>query len=318
MGSLREEIRPGDLAVLDQRLRRAGQQLDIPDERQAGENHEDRSHVFGRALVFSERGVMGREAARRDRRQRMVHRVEEGEARGQIGHDTDDRQAQIDDRDPRSDLGGARQHLAGRIEGLGAEDLHAADAQFRQEGHGHDDDPDAAEPLQHRPPQKQARRQVVESGEHRRSGRGQAGHGLEIGIRDAGLGRALDKGDRSEDRQNRPDARGDQEDLLDLQLSRHRVGAGQRDQSADHRGQDGRFQEGAGMPVSDPEIDNHRHQHRHAQRGDEQTDDISDRAQVNHGTEPWPGGRAKSIGNRAARRDRFAVRSEERIALRSA
>ena len=52
-------------------------------------------------------------------------------------------------------------------------------------------------------------------------------------------------------------------------------------------------------------------------RGNEQADDISDRAQVNHGTEPWPGARPKSIGNRATGRDRFAVRSEERIALRS-
>jgi hypothetical protein len=70
--------------------------------------------------------------------------------------------AEIDDRDPRRDLGRAGQDLAHCVEGLGAEDLHAADAQFRQEHHGHDDDPDAAEPLQQAAPEVDPDRQRVE------------------------------------------------------------------------------------------------------------------------------------------------------------
>jgi hypothetical protein len=80
----------------------------------------------------------------------MHQRVERRHPERAVGQRANDRERDIDDRDARRDLGRAGQDLAHCVEGLGSEDLHAADAQFRQEHHGHDDDPDAAEPLQQR------------------------------------------------------------------------------------------------------------------------------------------------------------------------
>jgi len=45
------------------------------------------------------------------------------------------------------DLDGTGQHLAHRVECLGAKHLHAAHLEFGQEHHRDDDDADAAEPL---------------------------------------------------------------------------------------------------------------------------------------------------------------------------
>jgi hypothetical protein len=106
------------------------------------------------------------------------------------------------------------------VEALGAEDLHPADAQFRQEHHGHDDDPDAAEPLQQAAPQvepagspsspEKTVAPVVVSPDI-------ASKNASTYARRSPSVAPEDEGQRAEDRQHQPHARGQQKGLLDRQ-----------------------------------------------------------------------------------------------------
>jgi hypothetical protein len=84
-------------------------------------------------------------------------------------------------------LGGLR-HARGQLRvlhrsrRLGLEHLAAADAEQRQDRHRQHDQAHAAEPDHHAAPEVDRRRHLVEVGQHRRTGGGQAGHGLEIGV----------------------------------------------------------------------------------------------------------------------------------------
>jgi hypothetical protein len=80
----------------------------------------------------------------------------------------------------------AAMNLVG-LEGLHPEKLHAADPQDGQHRHRHDDDADAAQPLQDRAPQKDPWRRIVQSDDDRGSGGGDAGDGLEKAIDEAEL-----------------------------------------------------------------------------------------------------------------------------------
>src|SRR3546814_5826742 len=77
---------------------------------------------------------------------------------------------------------------------------------LRQDGNGHDDDADAAEPLQDGAPQQDAGGRVVQSADHRGAGGGDARHRLEEGadrieveLRKLERQRAEDDDDRSEE-----------------------------------------------------------------------------------------------------------------------
>ena len=162
------------LTVGKERTGAAGHELNVADEGQACEDHEDGGHVFRRAFEAAKREVGGREAARRDGGEGVVQRVEDIHADADIGGHAKNSQEDVDDRNAAGDLGRARQDLACGVEAFGAEDLHAADAEFRQKGHGDDDNPDTAEPLHHGAPEQQTFRQVVEADEDGGPGGGQA------------------------------------------------------------------------------------------------------------------------------------------------
>ena len=107
------------------------------------------------------------------------------------------RNRDIDDRNLYRDGCGPWQDLAQSIKGLGFKNLHATNAQFRQKHHGHNDDPDTAQPLQNTPPKQQTFGQIFQSGKHRRSGCCKPRHGLKERINIAGLGGPKDKGQRA-------------------------------------------------------------------------------------------------------------------------
>jgi hypothetical protein len=80
---------------------------------------------------------------------------------------------------------------------LGAVELHAADAEHRQYGHGDHDDADAAQPLQQLAVEQDRFGQIVEARQHRGAGGGEAGDGLEDrvgGIDVQGLGQGKGQG----------------------------------------------------------------------------------------------------------------------------
>ena len=64
----------------------------------------------------------------------------------------------------------------------------------RQDSQRHDNDADTAEPLQKRPPKQKSRRYRVEVLNHRGTGGGDAGHGLEKGVGEGEV--KLRKGER--------------------------------------------------------------------------------------------------------------------------
>ncbi len=212
----------------------------------------------------------------------MVQRLERAHPDEDVGEVAGERQADIDRHDPRRDLRRARQHLAAGVEGFGAEDLHAADPQFGQEHHRHDDDADAAEPLQHGSPEQQAFRQLFEPDEHRRAGRGQAGHRLEHRVDRPRLGRAEDEGHRAEQRQRHPDAGGEEEGLLHRQPVAHAIRAGDRHEDADAAGDDRALAEGLPVGVAVNEVDREGNQHRRPETGGQKSDHVADGAQVLH------------------------------------
>ena len=85
----------------------------------------------------------------------MDRRVKDVHPQGQIGQRTGEGQPDINDRDLAGDLPGPREDFTKGIKGFRLEDLHTTDAQFGQEHHRHNNDTDAAQPLQDRAPQQQ-------------------------------------------------------------------------------------------------------------------------------------------------------------------
>ena len=160
-------------------------------QRQGAGHHEDFGHDLDRhGIVEADRCVLGREAAGRDRGHRMVDGVEGGHAGRRHADRAGERQRHVDDGDDLGELAHLRERLLRDVGGFGMKELHAADAQGRQHAQRHDDDADAADPVEQRAPHQQALRHGVEAGEHGRAGRRQARHGLEqrIGVADVERG----------------------------------------------------------------------------------------------------------------------------------
>ncbi len=237
----------------------------------------------GGALKRPERRVVGRKPARRHRGQRVVERIEPRHAQRHVAQRAGQRQADIDDRDLAGDLGGARQHLAHGVEGLGPEDLHPAHPQFGQEHHGHDDDADAAEPLQHarhsNNPSGRSSRPVntvdpvvvmpdIASKRHRH------------GRRSRRTGTGSPRTAAAPSRRRRPAGRS--AGSLSRPLPSHWRRPNARSSRADRTVKTA-LREDRPVPVGIVQVQPHRDQHRHAQHGDEQANDISDGAQIDHG-----------------------------------
>ena len=240
-----------------------------------------------------------------------MHRcVERAHAAHHIGRCAGRGQAHVDHRDLTRDLGGAGQDLAQCVKALRAEYLHAADPQFGQKHHGHDDNPDTAEPLQQPAPQQQAARQLLKIREHRRPGGGQPRHRLEKRIDEPRLGGPEIKRQRPENRQRQPDPGGQQKRLLNAQPRPDPVRGRQRAQPADQNRDRARLQENQPMPGPVLQIDRHGDQHGQPQDRRQGTDDIGDRSQVKHRPKAWPG-RCEVSSRRSARRGAVAKSSAD-------
>ena len=93
-------------------------------------------------------------------------------------------QKDIDEQQPAHRLAQAGQELGGSVRGFGAEQLHPADLEERQDDDRHGDDADAAQPLQQGTPQQDAGRGPVEADDDRGAGGREAGDALEDRIRE--------------------------------------------------------------------------------------------------------------------------------------
>jgi hypothetical protein len=190
-------------------------------------------------------------------------------------------QEDVNDRDAAGDLRGARQHLVG-VEGFDAKQLHAADLQDRQNGHRHDDDADAAEPLQDGPPQQNTRRRLVKADDHRGAGGRHARHGFEEGIRDAEVEARKRQGQRAEGGGHQPCQVGHDEGLA--QVEALPAGPGGQDHGhADEEGDGRRRREDLPVGMAGGEIDRRRNHHGDGENRDQDADDEDDRSEIDHG-----------------------------------
>ncbi len=207
--------------------------------------------------------------------------VERRHAGGPVHDRPGDRQAEIDDPGRGRDLGGARHRLLRTVGRLHAEKLHPADPQHGQHGDGHDDDTDAAQPLQHGPPKQQPGRRLVETDDDRRSGGRETGHRLEEGI---GIGQ-VEFGEfqrqRREQGQHDPAQRRHDESLAHREPGNgHAVGQDQRD--ADEQGQAGRGPEHLPVGMAGRQIDQGRDAHGDGEDAQQHPDDEQHGPEINH------------------------------------
>ena len=161
------------------------------------------------------------------------------------------------------------------------EELHAPDPHHRKEQHRHDDDPQPAGPLQHRPPQVGAQGQAVEIGERRRAGGRHARHRLEQRIDEACMRLAHDERQRTDDGQHQPHARGQQERLLQHQFAAA-PGGGDGDQSAQKRADQSDLREHLPVRIARPPVHHAGRHHQRAEDGREAADGMGNGADVDH------------------------------------
>src|SRR5690606_35016917 len=146
-------------------------------------DHQQDRHPVGGGGKAGQGSIRGGEAGGGDRGHGVVQRVEPAHASPVVGQGAAQGEQQIHADDVLGHHVGARQHLFRPVGGFGLEQAHATDAQQRQDRHRHGDEADAAQPLQQRPPQQQSRGGVIQVGEHRAAGGGDARHAFEEGIR---------------------------------------------------------------------------------------------------------------------------------------
>ena len=133
---------------------------------------------------IADAGVVRRIAARGHGGERVADRVEQRHPRGPVGQHTGRREQQVDEPQGLGGAGDARRELRvlHRPWSLGLEELHAADAEQRQQRDGEHHDADAAEPLDLLAVVEDRRRQVVQPDEHRGAGGRESGHRFEDGF----------------------------------------------------------------------------------------------------------------------------------------
>ncbi|MNM92422.1 hypothetical protein D3C81_1047550 [compost metagenome] len=133
----------------------------------------------------------------------MVERVEQAHAGPVEGQGAEQGDADVHPDDVLGDHVRARHDLFRAIRRLGLEQAHATNAQHRQDRHRHADEADAAQPVQQRAPDEDARRHVVQPAEHGGAGGGDARHALEEGV---GVADVLgeDEGQGGEDAYQQP------------------------------------------------------------------------------------------------------------------
>ena len=205
-----------DLAVTAQGRGVALGQSNEQQERDRTEDHEqDRSALDRGTVEESKAAVVGAETTGGDGGHGVGDSIEGLHAKDEIRGRRDGGEYDVDLNNLEGQFPGARQQLLGLLEGLGAEQLHTADLQDRQQAHRRHHDPDPAKPLQQRPPQQEARRKQVQPGHDSRSRGGNAGGGLEHRLGEAQIKVTEDKGQRTEQAHQRPGHGGEDEGMPD-------------------------------------------------------------------------------------------------------
>jgi hypothetical protein len=151
----------------------------------------------------------------------------------------------------------------------------------RQDRDRHDDDADAAEPLQQGTPQQDPVGRRIERGDHRRAGCRDARHRFEesVGIAQAEFGKHERK--RREHGQHQPASGGQDEGLADVDAARGRARR-QDHGDADERRQPRRPGEHTPSVVPRRGIDHERRAHRDGECRQQEADDEKDGSEIEH------------------------------------
>ena len=269
---------PPHLRVPQQRAPAAANDGEVVGKGKAADNHAgDHDPFDGHRIEGRDRGRSSGIAAGGDGGHGMGDGVEIAHP-GDGQHDRPERrQAGIDDADAARQLRGAGHDLVGAVIGFGAEQLHAADRQHRQDGHRHDDDADTAKPLQQRPPDKNAGGCQLDLLQHGRPGGRDSRYRFEDGVGQAELQLAEHEGKGAEQADRDPGSVGQKKGLPEPQIEPLALRGGQPDGHADESRQQGR--QGKDLPVGRAEIqvETHRDQHGRAENGRQQAKDVQHR-----------------------------------------
>ena len=219
----------------------------------------------------------------------MVDGIEPAHARHAIEKRADHRQPDIGKADIGRDIADLRQELAGPVRAFEIEQLHAADAQLRQDRDRGDDDTHAADPVQDRPPEQQAARHVFEPGENRRASGRHAGDAFKEGVRD-GVARHQER-QRTDGVDHDPDADREKEGFA---LPDAEVAAARHDpeEAANDRGDRGGDRKHVGHAVPVRDVDQRARDHRRCDQQDHYSQRVDDRPEL-HARAPYAANPAK-------------------------
>ena len=231
----------------------------------------------------------------------MRDRVEYAHAREPVQQRADRRQQHIEPadvarraRDPR------REPLVlERPRRLGLVELHAADAEHRQQRDRQHDHADAAEPLDLLPVEQDRRRHLVEADEHGRAGRRVARRRFEERVGEARVEREHER-HGAEHAHRGPHQRDDQEAVAAADVRGLLVKRQPKRESREQRDRE-RDREPSGLAVAVEERDRDRRQQRRAEQQEQHAESAEDYAE-SHGVLPRI--RYARQGGRAARRRR--------------
>ncbi len=154
---------------------------------QGRQNGETGQHQLdGQRIEMSDAGVIGREAAERERGKSVAHGIEPVHAGEPQAQDANRGQPGIHRPQQFGGLADARRELAvlHRARHFGAVNLHAADAEHGQDRHRQHDDAHAAQPAQEMAPQIDRARQQFKPRQHGAAGGRQARRRLEVSLRE--------------------------------------------------------------------------------------------------------------------------------------
>ena len=194
-GDGEDHQKSGNLAFLDQGpATMGGGKARPPDQRQSSGDHEhDRDQFDRHRIVETERRIFRGVATGRQSRHRMVDGIERVHPGEPIADGAGGRQPGIGSDRKAKNLIEPGRHLVRDVGGFGTEELHAADAEDGQDEDRHKDNACSAKPLEHRAPQQETMRKVIEADEHRRAGSGETRHSLEECVGDGGGKRREDE-----------------------------------------------------------------------------------------------------------------------------
>ena len=189
---------------------------------EACRQHEGDSHGLDRLRVeVGEARVARGEAAQAHGREAVDDRVHPRHAGQAERDDAREGHDRIHRPEPLGGVADSRRELGvlHAARALRLEELAAAHAQERQDGHRQDDDPHAADPDHERAPDVERGLQRVQAGEDRGPGGRHARDGLEVGVREGHARDREEERDGGEGGHHRPDEGDQQEAVARLQLA---------------------------------------------------------------------------------------------------